>query len=298
MTQPTISELPSVAETLAKKPSRRARAQHAALTVAAGLVATAFILPAAWILIGSFRPNQELLSSLSQFSWRLIIPEQLTFDNYITLLSDKGFSSALLNSFVVCLASVLFGLAVSSLAAYALSVFVFPGRNLIFAVVVISFMVPFEAIAVPLAQIFTDAGLANTLVALVLPGIGNGLAIFNLRQHFLGIPSSFREAAMLDGASEPRILWSVYLPMSGAALTNSALLIFLAQWSAYLWPLIIVSDENLQMAPVALASTFGEHVADYGQNFAGAVLLALVPAIAIFVLQRFFGRLSISSGEK
>ncbi len=103
---------------------------------------------------------------------------------------------------------------------------------------------------------------------------------------------------MLDGASEPRILFSLYLRISGPALTNSAVLIFLGQWTAYLWPLLIISNAKLQLAPVALAGTFGERSADYGQNFAGTVLLALVPAFTMFVLQRFFGRLSLTSGEK
>jgi multiple sugar transport system permease protein/putative chitobiose transport system permease protein len=159
-------------------------------------------------------------------------------------------------------------------------------------------MVPFEAIAIPLSQLFNTWSLGNTLVGLILPGIGNGLAIFNLRQYFMGIPSSYREAAMIDGASEPRILFAIYTRMSGPALTNSALLIFLGQWTAYLWPLLIVTDNRLQLAPVALAGTFGEHSADYGANFAGAVLLSLIPAISIFALQRSFGRLSIGSGEK
>ena len=119
-----------------------------------------------------------------------------------------------------------------------------------------------------------------------------------IRQYFLGIPASYREAAMIDGASEPRILFAIYTRMSGPALTNSALLIFLGQWTAYLWPLLIVTDNRLQLAPAALAGTFGEHSADYGANFAGAVLLSLIPAISIFVLQRSFGRLSIGSGEK
>lgn len=129
-------------------------------------------------------------------------------------------------------------------------------------------------------------------------GIGNGLAIFNMRQHFLSIPGSYREAATMDGASEPRIVWSVYMPLSGSALANSSLLIFLGQWAAYLWPLLVISDSRMQVAPVALARTFGEHVSDFGQNFAGAVVLSLVPAIMMFVVQRSFGGLSIGSGEK
>ncbi|HEX8509361.1 MAG TPA: carbohydrate ABC transporter permease [Propionibacteriaceae bacterium] len=267
-------------------------------TILAALLAAAFSLPVAWILINSFRPNQDILSSLSPLSWSLFVPSRLTFDNYTGLLLEGGFSRALLNSLVVSVFSVLLGLIVSTLAAYALSVFTFPGRNAVFALVVISFLVPFEAIAIPLSQQFTDWGLGNTLIGLILPGIGNGLAIFNLRQHFLSIPPSYREAAMLDGASEPRIVMSVFVPMSGAALMNSALLIFLGQWTAYLWPLLLISENELQVAPIALALTFGERSADYGQNFAGSILLALLPALVLFVLQRFFGRISLSSGEK
>lgn len=270
----------------------------AVLTAVAVVVAAAFILPALWILVGSFRPTEDILSTMSPLSWQLFVPTQVTVDNYTRLLLDSGFSRALLNSAFVCVASVLVGLLVSAMAAYTLAVYRFPGRNLVFALVVISFMVPFEAIAIPLSQQFISWGLGNTLVGLILPGIGNGLAVFNLRQYFLGIPTSYREAAMLDGASEPRILFGLYLRISGPALTNSAVLIFLGQWTAYLWPLLVISDSRLQLAPVALASTFGERSADYGQNFAGTVLLALVPAISMLVLQRFFGRLSLTSGEK
>ncbi|WIE54186.1 MULTISPECIES: carbohydrate ABC transporter permease [unclassified Curtobacterium] len=268
------------------------------LTVVAIVVSAVFMLPALWILIGSFRPNMDVLTTMSPLTWRLFVPSRVTVQNYVGLLVHDGFGTALLNSAIVCIASVVVGILVSAAAAYPLAVYRFRGRNIVFAVIVISFMVPFEAIAIPLAQQFTDWGLGNSLIGLILPGIGNGLAIFNLRQAFLGIPVSYREAAMLDGASEPKILFSLYLRMSGPALTNSALLIFLAQWTSYLWPLLVVTDDSKQLAPVALASTFGEHSANYGENFAGAVLLSLVPAISLFILQRFFGRLSIGSGEK
>ena len=277
---------------------RRRSSTSLVRTLLAAVIAVAFILPAAWILINSLRPNQEILSSLSPLSWDLIIPSRLTLENYTGILLDGGFARALFNSLVVSMASVLLGLIVSTLAAYALAVFDFPFRNVVFAIVVISFLVPFEAIAIPLSQQFIDWGLGNTLMGLILPGIGSGLAVFNLRQHFLGIPSSYREAAMLDGASEPRIVVSVFVPMSGAALMNSALLIFLGQWTSYLWPLLLITDNQLQVAPIALALTFGERAADYGQNFAGSVLLSLLPAVVLLVLQRFFGRVSISSGEK
>lgn len=268
------------------------------LFVTAILVSALFILPVLWIVVGSFRPNQDVISTMSPLSWRLIIPTRVTFQNYVNLLVEDGFGVALLNSAIVCSVSVVVGLVVSAAAAYPLAVYRFRGRNALFAVIVITFMVPFEAIAIPLSQQFTDVGLNNSLIGLILPGIGNGLAIFNLRQFFMSVPAAYREAAMLDGASEPRILFSLYFRMAGPALTNSALLIFLAQWTSYLWPLLVVSDNSKQLAPVALASTFGEHGANYAENFAGAVLLSLVPAVSLFILQRFFGRLSIGSGEK
>jgi putative chitobiose transport system permease protein len=199
------------------------------LTVVAIVVSLFFILPAVWILIDSFLPNLEIMSTMTPVSWRLIIPEKLTIENYVALIINDRFDLALFNSAVVCLASVAAGLLISVMAAYALAVYHFRGRNLIFAVVVISFLVPFEAIAIPLSQLFTDWGLGNTMIGLILPGIGNGLAIFNLRQFFMGIPVSYREAAVIDGASEPRILFSIYARMSGPALVNSALLIFLGQ---------------------------------------------------------------------
>jgi len=282
---------------LAGRP-RKLRSQYSVqVTVLAAILGLTFILPALWIFVGSLRPSSEIFDSLYPLSWDILIPSSVSFDNYVGLWST-GFGTSLLNSLIVCLASVLFGVALCAMAAYALAVLNFRGRGVVFAFVVIGFMVPFEAIAIPLSQQFSEWNLSNTLTALILPGIGNGLAVFNLRQHFLSVPESFREAAKLDGASEFRVLRSIYIPISGAALTNSALLIFLAQWTSFLWPLLVVSDESLQVAPVALAKTFAEHTSEFGQNFAGAVLLALVPAILMFILQRSSGGLSISSGEK
>ena len=277
---------------------RRVNPQKVLLTVLVALVSVMFVVPAVWILIDSFRPNLEVQSSMLDVSWALFVPTDVTIQNYVVMLTERSFGRALANSAIVCGASVVVGLIISSMAAYPLAVYRFRGRNQIFAVVVVSFMVPFEAIAIPLSQQFHDWGIANSLVGLILPGLGNGLAIFNLRQAFMGIPRAYREAAMMDGASEPRILASLYVRMSGPALANSGLLIFLSQWTAYLWPLLIITDSDNQMAPIALAQTFGEHGANYSENFAGSVILSLLPAVGILLLQRVLGGLSIGSGEK
>jgi multiple sugar transport system permease protein/putative chitobiose transport system permease protein len=278
---------------------RRSRSSRISLplTVLAAALGLLFIVPAVWILSGSVRPSNEIFGSLTSLNWGIIVPGSITFDNYAGILST-GFARALLNSLIVCLGTVAIGLLITATAAYALAVLRFPFRNTVFAVVVISFMVPFEAIAIPLAQQFSEWNLTNTFIGLILPGIGNGLAVFNLRQFFLSVPPSLREAALIDGASEPRIMSSVYLPISGAALANTALLLFLGQWGSYLWPLLVITEPDLQMAPVALTKTVSEHATDYGQNFAGVILLTLVPAILMLFLQRYFTNTTLAGVER
>lgn len=267
-------------------------------TILAAFVGLIFILPALWIFLGAFRPGNAVIDAVTPLSWNTFWPDEWTLENFVTLLGPLGFDRGLYNSLIVGVASVFFGLIASSLAAYAFAVIAFKGREVLFALVVIGFLIPFESIAIPLAQVFSDAGLTNTYLGLILPGIGNGLAVFNMRQYFLGIPSSIREAALIDGAGEFTILRKMYLPLATPALINSALLIFLTQWGAYLWPLLIAPDPSVQVAPIALSKTFTLQTSNFGENFAGALLISVIPALVMFVLQRFFSASVASSGIK
>lgn len=278
--------------------TRRQVGQRVLLTVLAALVGLAFLLPAIWMLLGSLRPGSEVIGSVSPLSWHTLIPDTWTLDNYRALFGPLRFGRSMVNSLVVAFASVLIGLAISIPAAYALSVLRFPGRDAVFALLVVGFMVPFEAIAIPLAQFFTQWGLTNSYAGLILPGIGNGLAIFNLRQFFRGIPLSLREAARMDGASDLRVMTSIYLPLSATPVINSALLIFLAQWSAYLWPLLVVSDERVQVAAIALSRTFTDTQFNFGQMFGGALVISIVPALLVLLLQRYFAQSIATKGQK
>ncbi|WP_114559265.1 carbohydrate ABC transporter permease [Desertihabitans aurantiacus] len=268
------------------------------LTTAAALVALAFMLPTVWMLLGSLRPGSQVISSVSPLGWHTLVPETWTLENYAALFGQLGFGRSMANSLWVALWSVVIGLALSIPAAYVLSVLRFRGREAVFAVLVVGFMIPFEAIAIPLAQVFTEWNLNNTYLGLILPGIGNGLAIFNMRQFFLGVPISLREAALIDGASELRIMTRLYVPLSVTTIINSALLIFLAQWSSYLWPLLVISDQAKQVAPIAIARTFTDTEFNFGQMFGGALLISVVPALLLFLLQRYFTQSVARSGEK
>ena len=167
-----------------------------------------------------------------------------------------------------------------------------------FSIIVLSFLVPFEAIAIPLSRSFSDWGLTNTLPALILPGLGNGLAVFTLRQFFLGIPQTLSEAAHVDGASWFRIFWSIYLPLTRPALIGAGLILFLFQWQAYLWPILVTSKTELDLAPVAIAKAFGAFTTDYGRVFAETAILAIIPAIVLLALQRYFVTSVASTGSK
>ena len=254
-------------------------------------------LPLIWLIINSFRTSNDIFASLSPLSIRTIIPESLTLENYERLF-QSGYFAAFGNSLIVSGTSVIVGLVLGSAAAYALAVLRFPGRNAAFFIVVVGFMLPFEVVAIPLYQLFTGWGLLNTYVGLILPGIANGLAIFNLRQAFLGVPASLREAAKIDGASELRVFVSVYLPLNTPSLINSGILLFLSQWTAYLWPLLVTTDPQLQVAPVNLATAFAQYTFDFGYSFAGTVLLAIVPGIILVALRSFFIMTVATAGSK
>jgi len=249
------------------------------------------------MLVSSLREPSEILRSLSPLSWRSIVPSEITLAAYSDLWAS-GFFRAVLNSLIVAVGTVLIGLVMCSLAAFALSAINFRGRSAVFGIVVLSFMIPFDAVAIPLFRVFRAVDLQNTFFALILPGIGNGLAIFLLRQFFLGIPKQLVEAARIDGASLFKIFYYIYLPLSRPALISAGIILFMFQWQAYLWPLIIISDAEMRVGPVALAQFSNQFDFDLSQLFAGAVVLSVIPAVLLLRFQRYFVGSLATSGIK
>ena len=267
------------------------------LTAVAAVVALLFFLPFAWMVTSAVRPEEEIFRFLSPLSVYSLIPKTLTVGNFARLLNGEV-GRTVFNSIFVTLLTVVSGLMVSATAAFALRVLHFPLRSAVFAVVVISFMIPFDAIAIPLADTFRAVGLQNTYAGLVLPAIANGLAIFVLRQFFLGIPKEMVEAARVDGANWWTVFSRIYVPLSKPALISAGLLLFVGQWQAYLWPLLIVTEPSMQVAPVALAQFVGQYQSNFGTMFAGATIVSLIPAVILLSLQPYFVRSVSSQGLK
>lgn len=263
----------------------------------AGLSGVFFFLPLLWIVVSAFRPERDIFRYLSPLDPRVIIPTRWSLGSFRSLF-DGQFPRAVVNSLVVAGVTVALGLVVCAMAAYALTALDFRGRGAIFVIVVVGFLVPFDAIALPLGRLFQSWGLRNTYAGLILPGIGNGLAIFALRQFFAQIPRELRDAARLDGAGPLSILVRIYLPLAKPALVGAALVLFVFQWQAYLWPLIVISDVDLQVGPVVLGQLQGqaEYGFDPGQIFAGTFVLAIVPVVLLVRFQRHFVRSIAATG--
>ncbi|MFG1704372.1 carbohydrate ABC transporter permease [Nonomuraea sp. M3C6] len=263
----------------------------------AALIGLAFALPLLWALSSSLRGGSEIFQHISRLSWQTIVPTDFTLGNYGRLVTGD-FGRAILNSLLVALVTVAAGLLISATAAFGLSAVRFRGQGALFAIVVLSFLIPFDAIAIPLATLFRDWDLTNTYTGLILPGLGHGLAIFLLRQFFLAIPGDLVEAARIDGLGWFGVFARIYLPLSRPALVSAGLTLFIFQWQSYVWPLLIGTDAGHQLAPIALANMRGQFTIDYGQLFAGSIVLTVIPLLIILRFQRHFTQSIATTGLK
>jgi multiple sugar transport system permease protein len=251
-------------------------------------VCIVFILPLWWALSSSLRPLDEIFKYISPFSWKAFVPDKLTFAAYATIFEQKGYGMAVFNSVLVAGVTVLLGLVINGFAGYAFAVLRFPGRNVLFFLIVLTFLIPFEAIAIPLYTVVRSIGWLDTYQGLIGPGVANGIVIFLFRQFFSQIPRELAESARIEGASWITILFRIYLPLSKPVVISAALLIFLFQWESFLWPLIATRSENLKVIQVALAGFEERYVTLWNELFAAAIVAALIPLIILLPLQRFY----------
>ncbi|MFF7791283.1 ABC transporter permease subunit [Streptomyces sp. NPDC007991] len=261
--------------------SRRARAlTYAVLTLAVA----ATLMPFVWMLLSSFKTQGELLRDPS--GW---LPKSPTLSNYTAWLGDLHIGHYFLNSLIVAFVTVLGNLLFCSMIGYALAKLDFPGKRLLFALVMITLMVPGVVTFVPLFVMVAKLQLVNTYAALILPYLATPLGVFLMRQFMLGIPDSLLEAARIDGAGHVRTFVRIVLPLCGPPLATLAILTFLSSWNNFLWPLVASQSEDKYTLPVALALySQGQNATHYGLLLAGSVLV-IAPIVALFVaLQRFF----------
>jgi putative chitobiose transport system permease protein len=225
-----------------------------------------------------------------------LIPEDATFRNFVNTWTEFGFARAFLNSVIVALFTVLLNVLFSSLAAYPLARLEFPGRGLIFLLILSTLMIPFQLYMIPLYLVCLKLHLYDTLAGIILPGTVGALGVFVIKQYYSTIPRDLEEAARIDGAGEFGIWWRIMLPLTKPAVAAVAIFIFVFNWSNFLWPLIIVSSQEKYTLPIAVAKLSGDFI-DKTQYIAAGSVIAIAPIIILFFfLQRYFiGGLTIGS---
>lgn len=246
------------------------------LFLATGLLAAMTIAPLLWMLSTAFKnPNEVFAGGL--------IPEAPTLANFLYVFTQVDFFRYLLNTLFVSATVTVIALFFHSMAGYALARLRFPGREVIFLAMFSTFLISLPVIIVPLFILVRALGMLNSYTGLIVPAIFNAFGIFLLRQFYLGIPKELEEAALIDGAGYWRIYWSIIVPLSKPILSALAILFFLANWNAFLWPLTVVADPDLRMVQVAVASFRAQYSASWNYIMAASTVVA-VPTLIMFVL--------------
>ncbi|MFH8252762.1 carbohydrate ABC transporter permease [Microbacterium sp. B2969] len=257
-----------------------------------GALALLFLYPLVWTTVSSFSPQA---GSAQTDGWG--------FGNYVSLANfQAGIWVYLGNSLFVSLLTVILTLVTSFLGGYAFARFSFPGKNLLFLLVLAILMVPYATLLIPLYVILNAIGLANSLVgvALVLTMFQLPFSMFMMRISFESIPREMDEAALVDGCNSFSALWRVLLPAVKPGLITVGLFAFLAAWNDFMAPLILITDTNRMTLPLAVANLRGQvmGVVDYGATEAGVVVLALPCVVLFLVLQRHYVRGFMSGAFK
>jgi multiple sugar transport system permease protein len=258
--------------------------RRALMTALMVFLAGVWLLPGIWVLVTSLKTTENIVTLPPRW-----IPWPITLDHYSMVFVTQrtaNIGRAFFNSTVVALVTVGLVVFVSALAAYPLARMRFPGRNVVFALLVGSLMVPGVITVVPLYVLTQQLGWLSTYQALIVPEAAASLAfgVFLLRQFFLVLPGEMEDAARIDGASSWQIFSRVLLPLSKPALAALAIFSFRSSWNDFVWPLIAINKQEMFTLPVALSLLRSAYAAEsYGPIMAGAVA-SVVPLLVVFFL--------------
>jgi len=263
-------------------------ALYACLTIAA----LTFIYPFLWMASTTFKPPIEIGSIA-------LLPQNPTLDNYRTMWARAPFGRALLNSVFVATTITLSVLVFGSMTAYAMARLNFRGRPALNAATIAILMVPGQLTLIPLYTLIVQLGWVDTYAALIIPYLFNATAILMLRQFFLQIPQSLIDSARMDGMSEPRILFTIFWPLSKPVLSIVAIFTFMGAWNEVLWPLLVVREQTLMTLPQLLTVfALGGGAGTVGVLLASAMVLVVPVIVAYAFLQRNFIESMAGSGIK
>ncbi|BAZ47829.1 binding-protein-dependent transport systems inner membrane component [Nostoc sp. NIES-4103] len=259
-----------------------------------GAIALVTLFPLLWLISTALKsPTENILQSPPQ-----LLPSQPTLENFSRVWDSLPFAQYLYNSTLVAVLTVGLNLLFCALAAYPLARLSFPGRDWIFISIVSTIMIPFQIVMIPLYILTVKLGLRNTYLGMIFPSLASAFGIFLLRQAFMSVPKEIEEAARMDGSSELGLWWYVMLPGIRPALVTLAIFVFIGSWSDFLWPLIVIQDENLYTLPLGVAKLAGTFSLDWRLVAAGSII-SIAPVLILFLfLQRYIVPTETGSGVK
>jgi putative chitobiose transport system permease protein len=256
-------------------------------------VAAITAAPFVWILLTALKGDEDVFAFPPE-----IIPDQLHFSNFVEAWQVVPFGTYILNSVLVAGGTVFLNVLLASLAAYPLARMEFRGKTFFFILIISTMMVPEQVIMIPLYQVVLHMGLLNTLLGVIIPFSANAFGIFLMRQFYLAIPRDLEDAAVIDGCSPFRIWWNIMVPLSKPAIATLTVFTFVASWSSFLWPLVILQETEKFTLPVGLAYLMGTFSANFKFVAAGAVI-AIIPVLLVYLfMQRYFIQGILSGGVK
>lgn len=264
--------------------SNRTRGRIIQLVIQVVLVALGLVMvfPLFWLISTSLRPAPELLQSPPQ-----LLPQHWTLDNYANAFAAAPFGTWLINSVVFATISTLFILLTSLVAGYILAKFKFPGNNFLFILILATAIVPFEIYMLPVFLEVQSLGLINTTAGLILPYVILSYGIFFMRQNVMAsVPEELLDAARIDGLSETGIMVRLVPRLLAPAISALAIFAYLQSWTAFIWPLLVLNDQNLFPVQLGLAQFNSSVSVNYAVLSAGAVVAMAPTVIAFLVLRR------------
>lgn len=262
------------------------------------VAALIFMFPLIWMIVSSFKDDAMIFSDITSLKAFLPAFKEDVFFNYKEVLAKLPLIKAMLNSLSYIVAIIALGLVVNSMAGYAFARLKFPKKNLFFSLILAVMIIPAQTVMLPQFSIIYKLGLSNSYLALILPAIASPMYIFLFRQNFMGIPESIEEAAKLDGASAVRTFFQLIVPLAKPVYATVSILVFIACWNDFVWPVMVISDNSKQTIQMALSSLFSIQPVNYGNVMAGLTLVT-IPVLIIFLsLQKYYVAGIASTGAK
>ncbi len=274
--------------------SRADRARHGASYVVLVVGSIGFIVPFIWMVTTSLKDQSQIYTFPVQW-----IPKPVMWENYKRLFEQAPMWTYLRNTLIITVIGVVFSLIGSSIAAYAFARLRFPGRDVMFFIMLATIMVPSWATLIPTYILFGKLGLLDTYVPILLPALfATPFNTFLLRQFFLSIPRELEDAAKVDGAGTLRCFLLIVVPMARSALLIVGLFAFLYYWNDFLGPLIYLSSDNKFPISLGIMNFAGQQVQDFALMMAAATVAIAPCVILFFIAQRWFIQGVVITGVK